>query len=286
MKEEAKQVFDVHIRSYRGNEPCWVGNETVGPGDKIVVERDGELECGVVMSGPNSSASQPANTDMLQMVRIADESDIKKLEQNQALEKKAYITAREKIRERELPMKLAKVECNLDRKKIRFFFTAENRIDFRELVKDLAYVFKTRIEMRQIGVRDEARMMGGYSHCGRAFCCATYLRKFDPVTIRMAKDQCLALNPTKISGACGRLMCCLDYEHRFYRDCRKRFPKVGTKIKIREQEGVVTGFDVLKETVALETEENDFEVSLSEFEELRTGSSSKTNKQSSPQDTR
>jgi len=266
------EIFELRVREYRGIEFCAAGTEPVLPGDVVVIDRNGELECGDVITEtyPLSDLAE-FDGDLLQMVRKAGEADVSRWEQNRGLEKKAFVSARGKIRDRELPMKLVNVESTLDRKKLKFFFTSENRVDFRELVKDLAYIFKTRIEMRQIGVRDEARMIGGYSHCGQEFCCVSHLRNFAPVTIRMAKDQDLALNPTKISGSCGRLMCCLGYEHEFYKAAKKRFPKVGTKIDYRGQEGVIVACEVLKEKVRLLVGENVLDMTIEEFEEERKG---------------
>jgi len=242
-----------------------VGDIPVVPGDYVVTEHDGELECADVVTEPYTIDDVTEVENLLSMVRKATEADLRAMQQNRKLERNAYITARGKVRDRELPMNLVRVECTLDRKKLRFFFTAENRVDFRELVKDLAYIYKTRIEMRQIGVRDEARMIGGYSHCGREFCCASHLRDFDPVTIKMAKEQNMALNPSKISGACGRLMCCLSYEYDFYKEARKLYPKTGTKLKYDDKEWVVSGFDVIKETVSLQGEDGPLVIPISEL---------------------
>ncbi len=272
MTNRPTEIFEVRIREYKGIEFCAVGTEPLVPGDVVVVDRNGELECGDVITEPYSmSELEQFDGEVLAMVRKANESDISRWEQNQALEKKAFISARCKIRDRELSMKLVRVESTLDRKKLRFYFTAENRVDFRELVKDLAYIFKTRIEMRQIGVRDEARMIGGYSHCGQEFCCVRHLNDFSPVTIRMAKDQDLALNPTKISGACGRLMCCLAYEYDYYKESKKRFPKVGTRLIYQGKDAVVTACDVLRSTVKLLVKDVPTEISIQEYEEAKKG---------------
>lgn len=176
--------------------------------------------------------------------------------ENSEKEKEAYAICEEKIRLRELPMKLISVEYTLDVNKIIFYFTAEGRIDFRELVKDLAAVFHTRIELRQIGVRDEAKLLGGIGCCGRPLCCATFLGDFEPVSIRMAKDQSLSLNPTKISGICGRLMCCLKYENDLYQGCCKQNsiiapPKQGSRVVSMEGEGKAISINMQKHTVTV-----------------------------------
>lgn len=272
MNKEATEIFEIRVREYRGIELCESGEEPVNTGDVVVIERKGEIECGDVITEPFPlSDLEETEGEILKMLRKATPDDIQQWEENRQLEKDAFIAARGKVKDRELQMKLVRVESTLDRKKIRFYFTAENRIDFRELVKDLAYLFKTRIEMRQIGVRDEARMVGGYSHCGKEFCCVTHLRNFSPVTIRMAKDQNLALNPTKISGSCGRLMCCLAYEYQTYKQARKLYPKVGTKLRYDDKDAVVIAKNIMKESVTIEVEENPIELSLEEFQEAKSG---------------
>lgn len=160
-----------------------------------------------------------------------------------------------KIQERRLPMKLIDAEFSFDRSKVIFYFTAEGRVDFRDLVKDLANVFKTRIELKQIGVRDEAKMLGGLGPCGRALCCATYLKDFEPVTIKMAKEQNLPLNPTKISGLCGRLMCCLGYEYKTYKELMKGLPREGETVKTEKGVGKVVGINAIKRSATVELED-------------------------------
>jgi cell fate regulator YaaT (PSP1 superfamily) len=152
-------------------------------------------------------------------------------------------------------MKLIEAEYSFDRSRVVFYFTAEGRIDFRELIKDLAAIFKARIELRQIGVRDEARFLGGFGPCGRTLCCASFLKDFEPVTIKMAKEQNLPLNPTKISGLCGRLMCCLSYEHECYRELMKDLPREGERIKTKDIKGKVINVNALKRTITVETED-------------------------------
>ncbi|MBN2382096.1 stage 0 sporulation protein [bacterium] len=187
--------------------------------------------------------------------RKATEEDIQQHMKNLELEEQAYNLCIQKIKERHLPMKLVKVKFYFDRTKSVFYFTADGRVDFRELVKDLAYEFKTRIEMRQIGVRDEAKMIGGYGCCGLSLCCCTFLRDFEPVSIRMAKEQNLTLIPSKISGLCGRLMCCLMYEFETYREIKKQFPKVGKKIMTKHGEGKVARINIIQESLLVDIPE-------------------------------
>lgn len=191
------------------------------------------------------------------VIRLANKKDIKQNEENKAKEREAFDIAIEKIKKHKLPMKLIDVEYKFDRTKILFYFTADGRIDFRELVKDLAAIFKTRIELRQIGVRDEVRRMGGNGICGRELCCCSFLNNFDAVSIKMAKEQNMSLNPSKISGLCGRLMCCLKYEQEAYEDKLQRLPKVGSIVGTLDGEGVVDNVEILKENVRVKFEDDD-----------------------------
>lgn len=191
------------------------------------------------------------------VIRLANKKDIKQNEENKAKEREAFNIAIEKIKKHKLPMKLIDVEYKFDRTKILFYFTADGRIDFRELVKDLAAIFKTRIELRQIGVRDEVRRMGGNGICGRKLCCCSFLNNFDAVSIKMAKEQNMSLNPSKISGLCGRLMCCLKYEQEAYEDKLQRLPKVGSIVGTLDGEGVVDNVEILKENVRVKFEDDD-----------------------------
>lgn len=221
-----------------------------------VVESDGDVEVAKVKSEPYSWRDELPPEEELFVLRQADKDDLDIVRNNRAMEREAYRVALEKIRARELPMALSAVERTLDGKKMRFFFTAENRIDFRELVKDLAAIYRTRIEMRQIGVRDRSKKIGGYGICGQELCCSRFLQKFDPITIRMAKEQNLALNPTKISGLCGRLMCCLVYEVKDYLNAKREFPSPGTSVETGEGVGVVANMNYVKNTVNVRLEEN------------------------------
>lgn len=191
------------------------------------------------------------------VIRLANKKDIKQNEENKAKEREAFDIAIEKIKKHKLPMKLIDVEYKFDRTKILFYFTADGRIDFRELVKDLAAIFKTRIELRQIGVRDEVRRMGGNGICGRELCCCSFLNNFDAVSIKMAKEQNMSLNPSKISGLCGRLMCCLKYEQEAYEDKLQRLPKVGSIVGTLDGEGVIDNVEILKENVRVKFEDDD-----------------------------
>ena len=193
------------------------GEETITIDDGVIVETARGVEYGTVVIGPKEVAKDSLVMPVKEVMRKATPKDLQQLEKNEEREEKAFAICLEKIAKRKLPMKLINVEYTFDMNKIVFFFTADGRIDFRELVKDLATVFRTRIELRQVGVRDEAKVLNGIGACGRPLCCSNFLGDFSPVSIRMAKDQNLSLNPTKISGVCGRLMCCLNYEDDLYK---------------------------------------------------------------------
>ena len=193
------------------------GEETLTIDDGVIVETARGVEYGTVVIGPKEVAKASLVMPVKEVMRKATPKDLQQLEKNEEREEKAFAICLEKIAKRKLPMKLINVEYTFDMNKIVFFFTADGRIDFRELVKDLATVFRTRIELRQVGVRDEAKVLNGIGACGRPLCCSNFLGDFSPVSIRMAKDQNLSLNPTKISGVCGRLMCCLNYEDDLYK---------------------------------------------------------------------
>lgn len=193
------------------------GEETLTIDDGVIVETARGVEYGTVVIGPKEVVKDSLVMPVKEVMRKATPKDLQQLEKNEEREEKAFAICLEKIAKRKLPMKLINVEYTFDMNKIVFFFTADGRIDFRELVKDLATVFRTRIELRQVGVRDEAKVLNGIGACGRPLCCSNFLGDFSPVSIRMAKDQNLSLNPTKISGVCGRLMCCLNYEDDLYK---------------------------------------------------------------------
>ena len=208
-------------------------------GDYAVVETVRGMECGLVAKENHKTNEDDINKPLKKVIRLATEEDIKTLKENKEKEKEAFSICEEKILAHNLEMNLVDAEYTFDKSKILFYFTADGRVDFRELVKDLASVFKTRIELRQIGVRDESRMVGGFGICGRPFCCNTFLNDFQPVSIKMAKEQGLSLNPTKISGTCGRLMCCLKYEQDTYEHLLRVTPKVGAIVKAPEGKGTV-----------------------------------------------
>ena len=223
--------------------------ETLTPGQYVIVETARGVECGQVATGNEMVEEDKIVAPLKPIVRLATEDDIKKVAENRQKEKSAFTICEEKIAKHGLEMKLTDVEYTFDGSKILFYFTADGRVDFRELVKDLAAVFKTRIELRQIGVRDEAKMLGGIGICGRPFCCNAYMGEFQPVSIKMAKEQGLSLNPTKISGACGRLMCCLKYEQEAYEHLAKITPKAGALVETKDGRGIVTESNLISGVV-------------------------------------
>jgi len=224
--------------------------------DEVIVETARGVEYGEVVVGMTELADEDVVTPLKRVLRKATDEDKKQLLENREKDAGAFQVGLDKIAAHGLPMKLVGVEQTFDGNKIIFYFTADGRIDFRELVKDLAAVFRTRIELRQIGVRDEAKIMGGLGCCGRELCCSTWLSDFASVSIRMAKDQNLSLNPTKISGICGRLMCCLKYENDTYELAREEFPDVGSRVVIPEGEGRVSSINIFKNTVMVELMES------------------------------
>ncbi len=214
--------------------------------DKVIVETARGIECGEVASENREVEDEKIVHPLKKLIRIATENDLKTVKENKEKEKKAFDICLEKIEKHKLDMKLVEVEYTFDNSKILFYFTSDGRVDFRELVKDLASVFRTRIELRQIGVRDESKMIGGLGMCGRPLCCSSFLGDFQPVSIKMAKEQGLSLNPTKISGTCGRLMCCLKYEQEAYEHLLKVTPKVGAIVDTDEGKGTVTDVNLLR----------------------------------------
>ncbi|MBE0447370.1 MAG: stage 0 sporulation family protein [Actinobacteria bacterium] len=223
-------------------------------GDKVIVKTSRGMEFGEVVASPMDVTEEEITAPLKKVLRKATEEDKGQLKRNKQKEKEAYGVAEEKIAKHKLPMKLVEVEHVFDGSKIIFYFTAAGRVDFRDLVKDLASVFRTRIELRQIGVRDEAKMIGGLGSCGQRLCCTVFLGDFEPVSIRMAKEQDLPLNPLKISGICGRLMCCLKYEYEAYQDFKERAPKRGTKVTTEWGIAKIVEFNVPKEAVIVELE--------------------------------
>ena len=227
-------------------------------GDDVIVETARGIEYGSVVQGIREVADDKVIMPLKSVIRIATEEDDKKAIENNEKEKKAFKICKEKIAKHGLEMKLIETEYTFDNNKVLFYFTADGRIDFRELVKDLASVFKTRIELRQVGVRDETKMLGGIGICGRPLCCNTYLSEFIPVSIKMAKEQSLSLNPTKISGICGRLMCCLKNEQEAYEELNSNLPDIGEKVKTFDGfKGEVVSVNVLRQKVKIVVEVDD-----------------------------
>lgn len=231
------------------------GEHILAMGDGVIVETARGLEYGQVVAGPLAVDEDEVVAPLKKVFRKAAKQDIEQLTANKEKESQAYQICVEKIAAHNLPMKLVGVEQTFDCNKIIFYFTADGRVDFRELVKDLASVFRTRIELRQIGVRDEAKMVGGLGCCGRVLCCSSWLSDFASVSIRMAKEQNLSLNPTKISGICGRLMCCLKYESDTYENAREDYPEVGAWVITPDGEGRVMSLNIFKKCLCIELKE-------------------------------
>lgn len=229
-------------------------------GDKVIVETARGVECGDVVIKNRLIDESEVSKPLKDIIRKATHDDLAVVDKNKRKEQDAFKICEEKIAFRKLKMNLIDVECTFDNNKILFYFTAENRVDFRELVKDLASIFRTRIELRQIGVRDEAKILGGLGICGREFCCKGYMGDFQPVSIRMAKEQGLSLNPTKISGTCGRLMCCLKNEQAAYDELLKITPKVGAYVKTPECKGYVEEVNLITGKLKIKPEKNDVPV--------------------------
>lgn len=227
-------------------------------GDKIIVETndDGEDFVEVVFSKKNFE-DEKVLENLKKVKRIANKKDIERHEECKKIEKEAFRVCKDKIKEHKLDMNLIDVECKFDNSKILFYFKADGRIDFRELVRDLAAIYRTRIELRQLGVRDEVKRIGGNGVCGRELCCCTFLNNFETVSIKMAKEQNISLNPSKISGNCGRLMCCLKYEDEVYLDKLKHLPNVGAIVKTEDGEGEVDNVEILKEQLRVKFKKDD-----------------------------
>ena len=226
-------------------------------GDAVVVETSQGIDLGHIAEEAVDLPIEQVIKPLRPILRIADQEDLKKYEEKKRREKEAFALCQEKVASRGLKMNLVDAEYSFDGKKLVFYFTADGRVDFRELVKDLAAVFRTRIELRQIGVRDQAKMVGGLGLCGRELCCCAFLNDFVPVSIKMAKEQGLSMNPTKISGACGRLMCCLKYEQEAYEDAHSRLPKQGDVVMIQAGRGTVVSVDLLREKVTVRLDNED-----------------------------
>jgi cell fate regulator YaaT (PSP1 superfamily) len=247
----------IGVRFKKGGKVYYFGpcGKKIELGTKVLVETIKGLECGdVVLANKEcNDVVQPVKD----IIRIATENDLRIVQNNKKKEQEAFRVCEEKIAQRKLNMHLVDVECTFDNNKLLFYFTSESRVDFRELVKDLASIFRTRIELRQIGVRDEAKLLGGLGICGREFCCKGYLGDFQPVSIKMAKEQGLSLNPIKISGTCGRLMCCLKYEQLGYEELLKVTPKVGAYVKTPNGKGYVEEVNLLTGKLKVKLQNND-----------------------------
>ncbi|MFC3882048.1 stage 0 sporulation family protein [Bacillus songklensis] len=228
------------------------GDLTIPDGEFVIVETIRGVEFGKVVINKKQVSEHDVVLPLKKVIRIADAKDKLIVEENKQAAKEAYDVCVKKVHEHNLDMKLVDVEYTFDRNKVIFYFTADGRIDFRELVKDLAAIFRTRIELRQIGVRDEAKLLGGIGPCGRMLCCSTFLGDFEPVSIKMAKDQNLSLNPTKISGLCGRLMCCLKYENDEYETAKEQLPDLGETIQTPNGTGKVVGLNILERILQVE----------------------------------
>ena len=262
-------------------------NFDIKEGDKVIVETSRGIEYGNVVIGKKQVSENSITKPLKAVLRMANDEDNRRNEENRLKEKEAFGICLEKIKEHGLDMKLIEAEYTFDGNKVLFYFTADGRIDFRELVKDLATVFRTRIELRQIGVRDESKTVGSIGACGRSLCCSQFLDEFVPVSIKMAKEQGLSLNPAKISGACGRLMCCLKYEQDMYEELLKETPKQGASVRTPDGDGIVESVSLLKGLVKVKLGDES-ETTLKEFkaEDIKTikhsrntTASTKTNKQ-------
>jgi cell fate regulator YaaT (PSP1 superfamily) len=244
------------------------GAFVLSPGDNVIVETEKGLGFGVVAVPPVASDQRTSRQPLKKVYRLASDDDFKRVEKNLALEKQAYAFCQQCIKDQALQMNLFSVESTFDASRLTFFFTADGRVDFRQLVKALVKEFRVRIEMRQVGIRNQAKMCGGLGRCGREICCSAFIEKFEPVSIRMAKKQGLSLNPTKISGQCGRLMCCLTYEDETYRQLSKNFPKIGKTINLKDGKGKVVRHNVICNRLAVRMEDGqEVELELNQITE-------------------
>jgi cell fate regulator YaaT (PSP1 superfamily) len=233
------------------------GDISIEKDEFVIVETVRGVEFGRCVIAPKKVGENDVVLPLKKVLRIADQKDRMIVEENKQAANEAYQVCSDKVNQHDLDMKLVDVEYTFDRNKVIFYFTADGRVDFRELVKDLAAIFRTRIELRQIGVRDEAKMLGGIGPCGRMLCCSTFLGDFDPVSIKMAKDQNLSLNPTKISGLCGRLMCCLKYENDEYESAKEQLPDLGEIINTPLGRGKVVGLNILERVLQVEIKDQE-----------------------------
>ena len=262
-----KEIVGVRFKSVGKIYYFSPGDIKANVGDRAIVETVRGVECGEVVIANRQINDEQIASPLKPIIRLATPADMKIVEKNKAREAEAFRICEEKIAARGLKMNLVEVECTFDNNKLLFYFTAENRVDFRELVKDLAAVFRTRIELRQIGVRDEAKILGGLGICGREFCCKGYMGDFQPVSIKMAKEQGLSLNPTKISGTCGRLMCCLKNEQNAYEALLKITPKVGAIVVTPDgDKGRVEDANLITGKLRVKTDKSEVPVTLDRSE--------------------
>lgn len=258
-QEEKKQIVCCRLLGNCKCDKYVAAGIKLKKGDFCIVENDKVLDSAMVNSKPFYSDEVNGVSSLKKVVRKATDEDVKKMKGNRVREAEIMKTAADKVKSKNLQMKIVSVDYAFDNSKIIFYFIADGRIDFRELVKDLAYEFRARIEMRQIGVRDQARMYHGFGHCGRELCCSSFLEEFEPVTIKMAKTQNLTLNPNKLSGFCGRLMCCLMYEYSAYRETNRNLPKYGKRVRLADgQIGRVRKINTMTKKLLLELEDTKF----------------------------
>ena len=251
-----KRIVNLSFREGGKNTRYTCEGLDLKPGDYVMADNQGTLDLGKVTGVP-MELDEKLGDDILPVERLANDKEIERGKLKKVKEKEAYDLCLELIGKHELDMNLIDAVFTFDGKKVTFFFTSDNRVDFRELVKDLVSSFRARIELRQIGSRDQAKLVGGIGMCGRELCCCTFLNKFAPVTLRTARDQGMSLNPGKLNGACGRLMCCLQFEKEAYADARKRLPKNGKKVRTPDGVGVVTDVNYIAEKVTVKFEENE-----------------------------
>jgi cell fate regulator YaaT (PSP1 superfamily) len=280
--EETLEVVDVQFRPGQKVYYFDPAGEKFLPGEHVIMDTARGIEFGICAGENHTIKASEAVAPLRKILRHANEQDEKINTENRAKERRAYEVCVQKISSHSLDMQLVSAECAFDGSKILFYFTADERVDFRELVKDLASVFHTRIELRQIGVRDKAKMVGGLGICGRPFCCASFLDDFQPVSIKMAKTQSLSLNPTKISGTCGRLMCCLKYEQDTYESLIRSSPRPDSFVDTPEGRGTVVGVDILRQRVKVQMESNPETVSSFANEEIAVLRSGKARKNDAP----
>ncbi len=278
----AVQVVDIQFRPGQKVYYFSPAGMDLHQGDHVIIDTARGAEFGICASGVHTIPQKDVVSPLRNVLRRTTEQDEKTIAENRAKEEKAFKTCQQKIEEHGLDMQLVSAECAFDGSKILFFFTADERVDFRELVKNLASLFHTRIELRQIGVRDKAKMVGGLGICGRPFCCASFLDDFQPVSIKMAKTQNLSLNPTKISGTCGRLMCCLKYEQDTYEDLMRSVPKVESFVDTPDGRGTVTEIDLLRQRVKVRMEDQQEVIGIYKVEDIAVLRSGKAKKNDPP----